>query len=105
AGEGLFAMRAELQLHISCPKPILLVDLRPGVGQRDAGAAAEEQFSRGHTAAGGTDDGDALAGDREGRMRTHRSFNVVRLNRAKMMARITKRVITFGSLHPTSSKW
>ena len=35
---------------------------------------------------------------------THRSFNVVRLKSAKMMATMTKRVITFGSLQPRSSK-
>ncbi len=34
----------------------------------------------------------------------HRSFNVVRLNNAKMIATITKRVITFGSLQPINSK-
>ena len=34
----------------------------------------------------------------------HRSFNVVRLNSAKMIATMTKREITFGSLHPDSSK-
>ena len=32
--------------------------------------------------------------------RHHRSFNVVRLNSAKMTARIRKRVMTFGSLQP-----
>ena len=35
----------------------------------------------------------------------HRSFKVVRLNSAKMIATITNRVMTFGSLHPMSSKW
>ena len=32
----------------------------------------------------------------------HRSFNVVRLNNANTIPRITNRVITFGSLQPTS---
>lgn len=36
---------------------------------------------------------------------THRSFKVVRLNKAKMMATMTNRAITFGSLHPLNSKW
>ncbi len=35
----------------------------------------------------------------------HLSFNVVRLNSAKMMATIRNRVMTFGSLQPISSKW
>ena len=59
------------------------------------------------TAARRTRDGDALAPHVELARRTrrhHRSFNVVRLNRAKMMPTITKRVMTFGSLHPISSK-
>ena len=34
----------------------------------------------------------------------HRSFNVVRLKSAKITATIRNRVITFGSLHPSSSK-
>ena len=32
------------------------------------------------------------------------SFNVVKLNNAKMIATMTNRVITFGSLHPINSK-
>ena len=34
----------------------------------------------------------------------HRSFSVVRLHNAKMIATITKRVMTFGSLQPINSK-
>ena len=39
------------------------------------------------------------------RCRRHRSLSVVRLNSAKMIARITNRAMTFGSLQPISSKW
>jgi len=35
----------------------------------------------------------------------HLSFNVVKLNKAKMIDTMTKRVITLGSLQPISSKW
>jgi hypothetical protein len=37
--------------------------------------------------------------------RVYRSFNVVSDKSAKMIPTITNRVITFGSLQPTSSKW
>ena len=46
-----------------------------------------------------------LPDDGERRVRRHRSFKVVRLNSAKMIARMTNRVMTFGSLQPMSSKW
>ena len=35
----------------------------------------------------------------------HRSFNVASANSAQMIPTITNRAITFGSLHPISSKW
>ena len=41
----------------------------------------------------------------EGSFRGHRSFSVVRLNNAKMIATMMNRVITLGSLQPISSKW
>ena len=64
---------------------------------------ARKQFRRGNAAP-------RRAGDRhslpltENPATRHRSFKVVRLNRAKMIATITNRVMTFGSLHPMSSK-
>jgi hypothetical protein len=36
---------------------------------------------------------------------THRSFSVVKLNKPKMIATITNRAMTLGSLQPISSKW
>ena len=67
--------------------------------------AAHEQLRRGDTAARRPDDGDALAANGEWAIDRHRSFSVVRLNSAKMIATITNRVMTFGSLQPISSKW
>ncbi len=72
------------------------------VGQRHARAATRQQLRRGKAAARCTRDGHALVLSTEKR---HRSFNVARLNSAKMIPMITKRVITFGSLQPLSSKW
>ena len=50
------------------------------------------------------DDDDPLVRDTEKACVGHRSFNVVRLKSAKMIAMIRNRVITFGSLQPISSK-
>ena len=95
---------AELQRHTGGAQPILVLDLLADVGQRDAGAAAHQQLRRRHTASGRADHDDPLATNGEGRV-AHRSFSVVRLKSAKMMARMRNLVITFGSLQPMSSKW
>jgi hypothetical protein len=71
------------------------------VRQRHGGAATGEQLRGGQPASGCSGDRHPFSVDRE----NHRSFNVVRLNNAKMMATITNLEITFGSLHPINSKW
>ena len=72
---------------------------------REEAAALHEELGGGDAAARRTSDGDALAPNGERRPGGHRSFNVVRLKSAKMIARMTNRVMTFGSLQPISSKW
>ena len=73
----------------------------PHVGQRDARAALGEQQRGRDAAARRAHDRHVLSAHRE----AHRSFNVVRLKSAKMIATIRNRVMTFGSLQPISSKW
>ena len=97
-------MLAELQRHTGVTQPGLVGDLRPQVGQGHRGAATDQQLRRRHAAPGRPDDDDALAAHGEAIARGHRSFKVVRLNSAKTMAVIRKRVMTFGSLQPVSSK-
>ena len=77
------------------------LELGPGVGQRHARAALGEQQRGGDAAARRADHRHVLSPHRE----AHRSFNVVRLKSAKMIATIRNRVITFGSLQPINSKW
>src|SRR5687768_7642754 len=79
-------------------------NLRFAIGERDPGAAAGEQLRGSDTAPGGANHQHLLTAHGKVRYR-HRSFNVVRLNRAKMIATIRKRVITFGSSQPLNSKW
>ncbi len=98
-------MAAELELDADRPQPLFLVEPIAHVGQRHRGAAADQQLRGRQAAARRTGDGDALAANGERTVCRHLSFNVVRLNSAKMIARITNRVITFGSLQPISSKW
>ena len=105
AGERLRRVPAEFELHAGASQPASSSISVAHVGQRDARAAAHQQLRGRNAAACGADDRDALARDGEGAMGRHRSFNVVRLNSAKMIATITKRVITFGSLQPINSKW
>ncbi len=95
---------AELQRHTGGTQTILVLDLLADVGQRDAGAAAHQQLRSSHTASGRAEHDNPLATNGE-RRAAHLSFSVVRLKRAKMMARIRNLVITFGSLQPMSSKW
>ena len=67
-----------------------------------------QQLGGGDAASRRARDRHALPLDRKRRRSVHaphRSFNVVRLNSAKMIATITKRAMTFGSLQPISSKW
>ena len=97
-------MAAELERDARLAQPLLVVDALARVGERDRRAAADEQLRRRDAAARRADDDDPLARDGEGAGR-HRSFSVVRLKSAKMIARMTNRVITFGSLQPISSKW
>ena len=97
-------MPAELERHTGGAQPLLVLDLLADVGQRDAGAAPDQQLGGGDAAAGRADDDHPLAANGE-RGVAHRSFSVVRLRSAKMIARIRKRVMTFGSLQPMSSKW
>ena len=77
------------------------LELGARVAQRDARAAFGEQQRGRDAAARRPNHSDVLSAHRE----THRSFNVVRLNNAKMIATIKNRVMTFGSLQPISSKW
>ena len=95
---------AELEDDTGGAQAFLVLDLLANIGQRDAGATAHQQLRRGHTASGGADDDDPLATHGEWRI-AHLSFSVVRLKRAKMIARIRNLVMTFGSLQPISSKW
>jgi hypothetical protein len=77
-------------------------------------AATDEQFSRRQSAPCGARNGHAFVRHIESRTNskfqipnskfTQRSFSVARLNSAKMIATMTKRVMTFGSLQPISSK-
>ena len=95
---------AELEGDTVGAQAVLILDLLANIGERDAGATSHEQLRRGHTASGGADDDDPLASNGEGRI-AHLSFSLVRLKRAKMIARIRNRVMTLGSLQPISSKW
>ena len=97
-------MAAELERDAGRAQPLFILNLLADVGQRDAGAAPHQQFGGRDTAPRRADDDDPLATNGEWRV-AHRSFSVVRLKRAKMIARIRNLVMTFGSLQPMSSKW
>ena len=103
---GLVA--AQFQLHPRPRKPggVIGRQPRPRVRERYPRPSPREQLSGRHPASRGPDHGDAPADDREhsASRRTHRSFSVVRLKSAKITPTMTNRAITFGSLHPTSSK-
>ena len=94
-------MPPQFQLDADRPQPLRVRHARANVGYRHVRAPPGQQFRGCKTAARGAGHRDALPVDAE---RHHRNFNVVRLNRAKMTATITKRVITFGSLQPINSK-
>ncbi len=96
-------MTAKFERDAGLAQAVGVLDRGPRVGEDDGGAAAHEQFGGGDAAAGGADDHHLLATNGE-RSRAHRSFKVVRLKRAKMIEAIRKRVMTFGSLQPISSK-
>ncbi len=98
-------MATQLEHHAGCAQLVGFVNLFAHVRQRDDRTAPHEQLRGRDTTSRRTHDGDASAADGEGCLLAHRSFNVARLNSAKMMAMITNRVMTFGSLHPISSKW
>jgi len=95
---------AELEVHAGGAQPILVVEPIAPIAQRHRRAAADEQLRGRNAAPRGAGHRDSLATNGEPSVGRHRSFNVVRLNKAKMIARITNRVITFGSLQPMSSK-
>jgi hypothetical protein len=95
---------AEFQGHAGRPQAILVVNPLSQVGQRDVRPTSNEQLRSGDTAPRRTHDGHAPAPDGERTAVGHLSFNVVKLNNAKMIARMRNRVITFGSLQPISSK-
>ena len=97
-------MTTELEPDPLCAEPLLIVNLLAHIGEGDVGAPAHQQLRGGHTAPRRADDGDAETTHGERLGLGHRSFKVVRLNSAKTMAVIRKRVMTFGSLQPVSSK-
>ncbi len=101
--ERRLLVATQLQRHARGTEPILVVDPIAQVRQRHERAAPHQQLRGSDTATCRADHDDALAAHGE-RVVTHLSFNVVRLNSAKMIARIRKRVMTFGSLQPMSSK-
>ena len=107
--EGLRPVAPQLQLHAESCQRLGFRCLAPRVGKRHVRAPAGEQLRGGQAASRGSRDGDAFAGDVECQIPRHesvqRSLSVARLNNAKMIPTMTKRVITFGSLHPLSSKW
>ena len=109
ARERLAHVAAGFERDAKGAQPIGVRNLGGDLRQRHTRAAPREQLRSGDAAPRRAGDGDAPVGDVEWRARVsllrHRSFNVARLNSAKMIARITKRVITFGSLQPISSKW
>src|SRR5215217_4008706 len=98
-------MRPELEAHTRRGKLRCFGDFRAYVGQRHCRAPPYEKVSSRDTAACRTDNGDLLATNGEISRCRHRSFSVLSVNNAKMMERMMKRVMTFGSLHPISSKW
>ena len=104
-GQRLAAVAAELELHAQTAQRFGLRHLGAHLGQRDPGAAARQQLGGGNAASRRPDDGHAFPHSNPRPSFAHRSFNVVRLNNANMIPTITKRVMTFGSLHPISSKW
>ena len=95
---------AELEATPGSPQFRFFRNLRLAIGQRDVRAAARQQMRGGHTAPRGAHHQHLLPAHGEVRCR-HRSFNVVRLNSANMIATIRKRVMTFGSSQPLNSKW
>ena len=95
-------MPAELQLDAGVLEaPDRGGDLAALLGQDDARAAGREELGRGHAAARRPHDDDRRPAHGES---SHRSFKVARLKQAKTTAAIRNRLITFGSLHPISSK-
>jgi len=101
--ECLRLVAAELELDTKLPQRVGPIEVGADVRHRDMRAAAGQQFGGRDAAAGRARDGHALVPDVERHSR-HRSFNVANENRPKMIATITNRVITFGSLQPINSK-
>ena len=95
---SLLAMYAMYRL-LRSPLGLTLQAIR----ESDTRAAFGEQLRRGHAAPGGAHHQHVFPAHGKSLGR-HRSFKVVRLNKAKMIATIRKRVITFGSSQPLSSK-
>ncbi len=107
-------MAAKLDRDALRTKSRRLVDRRFHVGDRHQRSSTREQLGRRDAASRSARDNDPLTRDRELTNRhpspaaapgnPHLNFNVVRLSSAKMIPRITNRVMTFGSLQPISSK-
>ena len=83
--------------------PGLPAELRGGLlfGDADAGAAAEEEAAERLPGPLEADDENAAVP----KLHVYLNFRVDRLNRAKMMPRIQKRMTTRPSGQPDSSKW
>ena len=102
-GDVRTAMWAEIHLDPSRSERLRAVERRCRIRQRDPRASRLQELDRRQAAARSADHGDLFSANTEG-LAHHRTFNVARLNSAKMIARIRNRVITFGSAHPMSSK-
>ena len=100
--EGRWHVPAEFERDAQLAQPGCAGDICPRIGQDHACPARGQQLSGRDAAACGTNDDRAHAVHIVDRH--HRSFRVVRLQRAKKTPRITNRTNTFGSLQPSSSK-
>ncbi len=113
ADEERRVVATQIECHAEAAQMVFAGNRRRAIGQRDLRAAGGQQLRRSQAAARRADDEHAPSAHREcpslgperRRGGHHRSFSVVRLSRAKRIAMMRKRVMTFGSLQPSSSKW
>ena len=96
--------RTETELDAERLQLVAFGQIRLGVDQRHAAALLQDE-SAGCKAAAAPAHHRHMAPRDVVRDRRHRSLRVVRLNSAQTIAMIRKRVMTFGSLQPMSSKW
>ena len=96
--------RTETELDAERLQFVALGQIRLGVDQRHAAALLQDETA-GRKAAAAAAHHRHMAPRDVVRDRRHRSLRVVRLNSAQTIAMIRKRVMTFGSLQPMSSKW